>query len=141
MASVDLVDETFIAASPLALAPIVADPARWRQWWPDLHLTVFMDRGVSGQRWSITGALVGSCEIWLEPVLDGTLVHYYLRAAPSGASPHEAAQLPDDPAGWRKAARLREERAKSWKRHIWALKDELEAGRAAGAPPNIDQAT
>lgn len=135
MASVDLVDETFIAAPPEQLAPIVADPARWREWWPDLQLTVFMDRGVAGQRWSVTGALVGSCEIWLEPVLDGTLVHHYLRATPSGNNPHEAEPLPDTPAGWRRAARLREERAKSWKRHIWALKDELEPERAAGMPP------
>lgn len=141
MTSVDLVDETFIAAPPRTLAPIVADPSRWQVWWPDLVLTVFMDRGESGQRWSITGSLVGSCEIWLEPVLDGTLVHYYLRASPSGASSHEAAPLPEDPAGWRKAARLREQRAQSWKQHIWALKDELEAGRAAGVPPSGELVT
>lgn len=141
MASVDLVDETFIAAPPETLAPIVADPERWRDWWPDLQLQVFMDRGVAGQRWSVVGALVGSCEIWLEPVLDGTLVHYYLRAVPSGNSPHEAAPLPDDPAGWRKASRVRADRARSWKRHIWALKDEMESGRAAGMPPGGDQGT
>ena len=26
------------------------------------------------------GALVGTMEVWLEPMLDGTLLHYFLRA-------------------------------------------------------------
>ena len=136
MASVDLVDETFIAAPPEALAPIIADPQRWQDWWPDLQLQVFMDRGLAGQRWSTTGALVGSCEIWLEPVLDGTLVHYYLRAVPCGSSPHEPAPLPDDASGWRAASKIREQRARQWKQHIWSLKDELEGGREPGSPAN-----
>lgn len=126
----DLVDETFIVAPPQTLAQIVADPAHQRRWWPDLDLTVFMDRGLLGQRWSVTGALVGSLEIWLEPFNDGCIVHHYLRAEPAGGP------LPDTPAGWRKAAALRAERAKAWKRSIWALKAELEAGRAAGVPPS-----
>lgn len=135
MAGVELVDETFIAAPPQVLAPVVADPARWRQWWPDLDLTVFMDRGLAGQRWSMVGALVGSCEIWLEPALDGTTVHYYLRGAPTAESdPTAAVELPDTPAGWRRADRFRRERALAWKRHIWALKDELEGARRPGDP-------
>ena len=36
------------------IAAVVADPGRWRQWWPSLELTVFMDRGLDGVRWSIT---------------------------------------------------------------------------------------
>jgi hypothetical protein len=135
VAGVELVDETFIAAPPEVLAPIIADPARWRQWWPDLTLTVFMDRGLAGQRWSMTGSLFGSAEIWLEPALDGTTVHYYLRGAPTGANPAAAVDLPDTPAGWRRADRIRRRRALEWKRHVWALKDELEGDRAPGSPP------
>jgi hypothetical protein len=134
VAAVDLDDETFIVAAPDVLAAVVADPAYQRRWWPDLRLTVFMDRGVLGQRWSITGGLVGSVEIWLEPFADGCIVHHYLRADATrdGRTP---APYPDTPAGWRRAARDRAARATAWKRHIWALKAELEAGRPAGEPP------
>ncbi len=52
----------------------------WHPWWPELQLSIFMDRGDKGVRWSISGALVGSSEIWLEPFADGVIVHYYLRA-------------------------------------------------------------
>ena len=136
--SVDLVDETFVVAHRDRVAAIVADPQRWQQWWPDLLLTVFMDRGPAGIRWSITGALVGSCEIWLEAVGDGVLIHYYLRAdQPSSADPRVAAAPPANPADWRRAARLRAQRATSWKSHVWALKDELEAGRVIGSGTSI----
>jgi hypothetical protein len=134
VAGVDLVDETFIVASPEALAVVVADPTYQKRWWPDLDLTVFMDRGVQGQRWSITGALIGSCEIWLEPYADGCIVHHYLRAEPS-ADGRTPAPWPDTPAGWRKAATARAARAKAWKRSVWALKEELEGQRPAGVTP------
>lgn len=135
MAGVDLVDETFLAVPPQTLAPLVADSQRWRQWWPDLELTVFMDRGVAGQRWSITGALVGSAEIWLEPMLDGTCLHYYLRGTPTAdGDPRTGVELPDTPSGWRRADRLRRARALRWKQQVWALKDELEGDRTVGGP-------
>jgi hypothetical protein len=127
MPTVDLVDETFIAAPPEVVAAAVARPERWREWWPDLVLTVFMDRGRQGLRWNVAGGLHGSSELWLEPVADGVLVHYYLRAdppvPPGSGSPGRSA---------RRARRLREGRARAWKRSVWALKDELEAGRAPG---------
>lgn len=140
VAGVDLVDETFIVAEPAVLAGIVADPQRWAQWWPDLNLAVFMDRGLLGQRWSMTGALVGSLEIWIEPVADGCIVHHYLRGEPSadGRTPDP---WPDTPAGWRRAAAERARRAKAWKRSIWALKRDLEGNRPAGAPPQWSTAT
>ncbi|HQR79444.1 MAG TPA: polyketide cyclase / dehydrase and lipid transport [Actinomycetota bacterium] len=135
MAGVDLVDETFIVVAPDVLATVVADPANWRIWWPDLQLSVFMDRGVAGQRWSVTGSLVGSLEIWIEPFADGCIVHHYLRAEPSadGRTPDP---WPDTPAGWRTAARHRERRAKAWKRTIWELKRRLEGDRPPGVPPS-----
>lgn len=130
VAAVDLVDETFLVATPESLAAIIVDPRRHHQWWPDLRLTVFMDRGLQGQRWSMTGDLVGSLEIWLEPFADGCIVHYYLRGEPPGGP------WPDTPKGWRTAAEHRAKWAKRWKRDIWALKSELEAGRGAGQWPS-----
>jgi hypothetical protein len=133
VARVDLVDETFVVAAPDAVAAVVHDPTRWAQWWPDLKLTVFMDRGTAGIRWSVTGALHGSTELWLEPVLDGVVVHYYLRADSGGPTPgdgRDEASLRDR----RAADRLRHRRARSWKRSVNALKDELEGGRAPGLP-------
>ncbi|MCU0265850.1 MAG: polyketide cyclase / dehydrase and lipid transport [Actinomycetia bacterium] len=120
MPAVDLIDETFVVAAPAEVAAVVHDPARWKQWWPDLALTVFMDRGELGIRWSATGPLVGSVELWLEPFGDGVIVHHFLRADPvrPGADP----------------VRLRRRHALAWKRSVNALKDELEGGRAAGEP-------
>ncbi len=68
MNSFQIADETFIAADPVAVGDAVADPANWRRWWPDLRLTVVEDRGEVGQRWTVTGALTGTMEIWLEKV-------------------------------------------------------------------------
>jgi hypothetical protein len=135
MPSVDLVDETFVVVSRERIAAIVADPQRWRTWWPDLALTVFMDRGIEGVRWSVTGALVGSSEIWLESVSDGVLVHYYLRAEPTRpGSDVEPRVLPDSGRGRREIDRLRRRHATSWKAAVWSLKDELEGQRPVGMP-------
>ncbi|MGH3342617.1 MAG: hypothetical protein ACRDPK_06970 [Carbonactinosporaceae bacterium] len=104
----------------------LADAELWRRWWPRLELAVFMDRGDEGLRWSVTGELVGSAEVWLEAFADGTIVHYYLRAepvAPAGRGRRRA------------AARLRRRYTLTWKRRINVLKDELEAGRITGMPP------
>jgi hypothetical protein len=110
----DLADDTFIAAPPAALARLVSDPARWRAWWPDLSLVTERDRGRSGRQWRVAGALTGTAEIWLEPVGDGTVLHFYLRAGLSD--------------------RARAARATAWKRSVHAVKDELEGGREPGTP-------
>ncbi len=74
------------------LAPEVADPASWVRWWPDLDLRVTRDRGVKGEQWAVRGALAGSMEIWLEPVGEGTVLHWFLRADPrSPLTPRRAA--------------------------------------------------
>lgn len=135
MASVDLVDETFIVVDPPRIAAVVADPSRWEVWWPGLTLTVFMDRGLQGVRWSVTGDLVGSAEIWLEEHGDGVIVHYYLRVDPTEpGSRTQARVLPASARGRREIDRIRRRHAWAWKRIIWAMKDELEAGRAPGTP-------
>lgn len=133
MATVDLVDETFIIVTPERIARVVADPVRWGVWWPGLTLTVFMDRGTEGIRWSVTGELVGSAEIWLESRGAGVIVHHYLRAEPTEpGSTTRARSIPDSTRGRREIDRLRRRHALSWKRTVWALKDELEGDRPAG---------
>ena len=135
MPGVDLVDETFVVVDRARIAGAVADPARWRAWWPGLQLVVFMDRGLDGIRWSVTGELVGSCELWLESFGDGVLVHYYLRAEPTvPGSATQARTLPDSARGRREIDRLRRRHAMAWKRAVWALKDEMEGDRAVGLP-------
>lgn len=125
MPTVDLVDETYLRAPGAAVAEAVHDRARWSDWWPDLAPAVFMDRGAAGIRWNVTGALVGSMEIWLESYeqpLGGVLLHFYLRADPTAqGSANEAAPL----SGAAAAAESRRW-AKASKRNFWALKDELE---------------
>ena len=131
----DLVDETFVVALPEVVAGIVADPASWQRWWPDLHLVVFMDRGLAGQRWSMTGALVGSLEIWIEPFADGCILHHYLRGNPPrmdappdpGPTPQPdgARRLPNGP-----------RRATGMEKAYGPWKYRLEGDRRAGVPPD-----
>ncbi|GAB3596754.1 hypothetical protein GCM10027446_23980 [Angustibacter peucedani] len=129
MALIDLVDDTFVAADPAAVAAVVADERRWARWWPDLALTTTRDRGPKGRQWRVDGALVGTAEVWLEPWGDGVLVHCFLRLDPAPApAPGEG------PAAWRWAARERAARAQAWKRVVHGLKDDLEHGRRPGTP-------
>lgn len=121
--TVDVVDETFLVAPPAAVAAVFADPAGWRRYWPDLTLSVYADRGEEGLRWTVRGALVGTMEIWLEAVLDGTVLHYFLRAdLPAAATP-------------RQAERERRRRQLAAKRLALGWKSLLEEGRAPGCPP------
>ncbi len=129
MPSVDVVDETFLAVPPAVVAAEFAGEAAWRRWWPDLHLAVDTDRGERGVRWTVTGALVGSMEVWLEPVLDGTVLHYFLRADPPGPDGRPA------PAPPRRGRALARRRQRAVKALALACKDRLEAGRAPGEPP------
>ena len=124
MPQLDLVDETFLVATPSRVAAAVRDPARWQVWWPDLRLGVFQDRGDAGVRWNVRGALTGSMEVWLEPYGDGVILHHYVRCdAPDGQVLSPAA-----------AVRERRRRQRHAKRVFWALKDELEGGRRPGEP-------
>jgi hypothetical protein len=129
MPSVDVVDETFLTVAPAVVAAELATPACWRALWPDLDLEVATDRGAQGVRWTVRGALVGSMEVWLEPVLDGTVLHYFLRADPPG---------PDGtprPLPVRRGAAMARARQRAAKAIAFALKARLEGGRAPGEPP------
>jgi hypothetical protein len=129
---VDLIDETFIAASPAAVAHALHEGAVTAAIWPDLELTVFQDRGDAGVRWTATGALVGSTEVWIEPWGDGALLHVYVRA---DITRRGSALEPITGTARRVARRAqRERRRRAWahKRGAWALKAQLERGRAPG---------
>lgn len=129
MPQVDLADDSFVVASPTTVAARLRDPEFWRSCWPDVDLTVYHDRGVEGLRWYTTGTLVGTAELWLEPYQEGTLVHVFLRADPAG------------PMSSRRLTRLRHRYAHALKAAVFALKDELEAGRPAGTPGASDLRT
>jgi hypothetical protein len=118
--ALDIADDTFVVASPAAVAELVRDPASWQVWWPDLAPTITRDRGLAGLQWSVRGAVQGSMEIWLEPWGDGVVVHWYLRAEPARVV--------------RRPERERAERVLRWKKQVHALKDRLEAGREPGSP-------
>ena len=114
-------DETFIAVAPAVVAPRLDDVPSRRDLWPDLGLHLARDRGAKGRQWSVSGAATGTAEVWLEPWLDGTIVHLYLRlrAAPD------------------RRGRVRpgsQDRLLAWKRWVTRLRDELDAGRAPGCP-------
>jgi hypothetical protein len=121
--AVDVVDETFLAVPPPVVAAAFAEPRTWRGFWPDLTLEVYLDRGDKGLRWTVRGALTGTMEVWLEPMLDGTLLHYFLRA-----------DLPA-PARQRDAQREVERRQLAAKIIALDLKTVLEDGRRPGCPP------
>ncbi|HKS48646.1 MAG TPA: polyketide cyclase / dehydrase and lipid transport [Amycolatopsis sp.] len=121
--ALDIVDETFLAVPPKTIAAAFADPAAWREYWPDLVLEVYTDRGDEGLRWTVRGALVGTMEVWLEPMLDGTLLHYFLRATPA---------VPPRPS---RVRREFDRRARAAKRIALRLKEILEDGREPGVPP------
>jgi hypothetical protein len=129
VSSVTVVDETVIVVTRETLAAAVAESTRWIAWWPDLEVRVVVDRGVDGMGWSVSGPLVGTAEVALEERGPGVLVHYRLAADPTTPGSRTAPRrMPDSPRGRRELDSLRRRQEMAWKRVIWALKDEFEAG-------------
>ncbi|MGA9376482.1 MAG: polyketide cyclase / dehydrase and lipid transport [Mycobacterium sp.] len=124
MTSVQIADETFVCADPADVGRAIADPAGWRRWWPDLRLTVVEDRGPAGHRWTVAGALTGTMEVWLETMMDGVVLHYFLHAEPAGASAKDLARLD--------LAKLNHRRRVAGKRMAFEVKTRLEAQRPVG---------
>jgi hypothetical protein len=124
MNSIQIADETFVAADPVEVGRAIGDPASWRRWWPDLLLTVVEDRQDKGHRWTLAGALTGTMEIWLEPVLDGVVLHYFLHAEPSGAAAWQLAKM--------NLAKMNHRRRVAGKNMAFEVKRTLEATRPVG---------
>ncbi|MFD1813071.1 polyketide cyclase / dehydrase and lipid transport [Rhodococcus gannanensis] len=127
MSSIQVADQTFVAAAPERVAESLAARRKWGRWWPDLRLDVREDRAEKGIRWTVDGALTGTMEVWLEPELDGTIVHYFLHAEPAGVAPADVPSLD--------LAELNHARRLAGKVVTFEVKRELEAGRPAGESP------
>lgn len=131
MPLLDIVDETFVVASPSVLRKLWCDDAEWDRLFTDITLRCYEDRGPLGKRWYITGTIVGSAEVWLEEFADGVLVHVYVRADPAptfGGAPLKARQA-------RRARRqLLKRYARPLKRWGFWIKDTAEGSRRPGVP-------
>lgn len=112
MPALDIHDETFVAAHPSALRRLIVEADAVGTWFPRLRTSVFMDRAEKGVRWSVSGELDGSLEVWLEEVPRGAIVHWFVRA---------------DPADGRGADRLRKRYVERINAEMFALKDSAEA--------------
>jgi hypothetical protein len=130
---IDVVDDTWIGVGPTVLGPIVGDAANWPRWWPELTVTVQQRRGVKGMRWLVPsgrgGTVTGSMEMWLQPVDDGTVVHYFLRLDGKAR-----------PLRGRERERLQHEYRVRMKAILFALADRVDPGRIArlaGPPTGI----
>ncbi|MUM18634.1 polyketide cyclase / dehydrase and lipid transport [Mycobacterium sp. CBMA271] len=124
MNSIQVADQTFIAADPVDIGRVISNSTDWRRWWPDLQLNVVEERAEKGIRWTVAGPLTGTMEVWLQPVLDGAIVHYFLHAEPSGASAAQVAKL--------NLAKLNHARRIVGKRFAFGIKQQLEATRPIG---------
>ncbi|HYN28626.1 MAG TPA: hypothetical protein VES95_01960 [Dermatophilaceae bacterium] len=113
---VDVADDTFVRAAPAVLRAVLDVEGATEVLWPHLapFLTVLRDRGTKGMRWQLSGPLVGECEVWLEPVADGTVVHHYVRGRLTGTRP--------------RARRWSDAHVRRWKRTVHRVKDVLEDG-------------
>ncbi len=124
MNSIQVADETFVCADPADVGTAVASRASWRRWWPDLSLSVVEDRGPAGHRWTVTGALTGTMEIWLEASSDGVILHYFLHAEPSGVAAWQLAKM--------NLAKANHQRRVAGKRMAFEVKQKLEESRQVG---------
>ncbi len=124
MSSIQVADQTFLAAPGAAIAEVLSAANNWRRWWPDLRLDVREDRGDKGIRWTVEGALTGTMEVWLEAVPDGAILHYFLHAEPT-----------TPPKSPRALAAVNRSRRVAGRTMAFELKARLEANRPAGVAP------
>ena len=120
MPGLDVVDETFVLAPAAELSEIFCDEQAWKTLGMDLRC--YEDRGVNGKRWTLSGSLTGTAEVWLEPSHDGVIVHVYLQA---------------DPGPRRSRARLERRYAVPVKRWILDVKSAYDINRPAGVAPTV----
>ena len=71
-----------------------------------------------------TGALTGTMEVWLEPVLDGAILNYFLHAEPAGVAAWQLARMD--------LAKATHRRRVAGKRMAFEVKAALERSRPVG---------
>jgi len=118
MPALDVVDETFLLAPATELRDIFCDELVWKSLGMDLRC--YDDRGLRGKRWTLSGSLTGTAEVWLEPSHGGVIVHVYLQA---------------DPASRQRRDRLKHRYAGPVKRWILDVKAGYDINRPAGVAP------
>jgi hypothetical protein len=129
MHSIQVADQTYVAADGALVGAAVADQSSWRRWWPDLRLQVVEDRAEKGMRWTVTGAVTGTLEIWLEPSLDGVVLHYFLHAEPTGVAAWQLAKL--------NLGKITHRRRVAGKKMAFEVKTTLERSRPVGVSPVV----
>ena len=127
--SIQIADETFVAADGAQVGAAIAEGSNWRRWWPDLRLQVVEDRAEKGIRWAVTGALTGTMEVWLEPTLDGVLLHYFLHAEPAGVAAWQLAKM--------NLGKMTHRRRVAGKKMAFEVKTTLEQSRPVGVSPVV----
>lgn len=128
--NIQIADATYVAADGARVGAAVAEASNWRRWWPDLWLQVVEDRADKGIRWTVTGALTGTMEVWLEPMrdgLEGVVLHYFLHAEPTGLAAWQLAKL--------NLAKVVHRRRVAGKNMAFELKATLERSRPTGISP------
>lgn len=120
MKQLDICDETYVTANPDDLVRPLCDRAFWQDRGVDAR--PYEDRGPLGRRWTLSGALVGTAELWLEPWSDGTIVHTFVQADPSSSRSDR----------W-----LRARFGRPLKHRVLALKADVDAARPAGTSRTI----
>lgn len=118
MPALDIVDQTFVRAPVGELRAVLCDESAWRA--RGMTLRCYEDRGDEGKRWTLSGALTGTAEVWLESNYGGVLVHVYLQANPLRRS---------------SPARLRARYAHPLKRWVLDVKASYDLARPAGESP------
>lgn len=108
------------------VADAVADASNWRRWWPGLELRVDENRNDKGMRWFVTSVdadlgahLSGTAEVWLEPMFEGAVAHFFLRLDPAPGTPFDR----------RERERVTRKFRVLTKKAFWTLADKLDPGR------------
>lgn len=132
MFSIQIADQTYVAADGARVGAALADRSSWLRWWPDLRLQVTEDRADKGIRWTVSGTLTGTMEVWLEPQtggLDGVVLHYFLHAEPTGAAAYQLARM--------NLAKMTHRRRVAGKNMAFEVKTTLEKSRLVGVSPVV----